>query len=303
MLYFRIQTMSPWSAWQVRAYMVPMRWCRPATQDHTPQKRSEPSSLCTTSNTMKAMSARPPVRVNSRLMILKSFQPHVQLIVVDNNLEGMPASVGAVNPPKLCLQEHFTVASVHARHDHGRKSWRYGSSSSTPQWTNAVNISSSESSMGFQRQQRYWLVLSRHCQPWKADREGQQRCDVGRLATQASFTPSTSPTKLSLGIDQVVHASMQQPTFEQSFKARNWAPGKIVLRQGLPPTTKNAVKARHDPFNFALPLFVLEPMHYQCLCKSSIEERSNAHRAHRHDNDHAVHRESPPTAENKWRWK
>ena len=54
---------------------------------------------------MKAMSARPPVRVNSHLMILKSFQPHLQLIVVNNNLEGIPASVGAVDPWKLCLQE------------------------------------------------------------------------------------------------------------------------------------------------------------------------------------------------------
>ena len=55
---------------------------------------------------MKAMSARPPVRVTSSyLMILKSFQLHLQLIVVNNNLEGIPAFLGAVNPWKLCLQE------------------------------------------------------------------------------------------------------------------------------------------------------------------------------------------------------
>ena len=41
--------------------------------------------------------------VYSHLMILKSFQPHLQRIVVNNNLEGRPASVGAVNPWKLCL--------------------------------------------------------------------------------------------------------------------------------------------------------------------------------------------------------
>ena len=77
--------------------------------------------------------------------------------------------------------------------------------------------------MVFQRQQRYWLVLSRHSQPWKADREGQQRCDVGRSATQASFTPSTSPTKVFLGRDQVVYASMQQRTFElKSPKLSSW---------------------------------------------------------------------------------
>ena len=57
------------------------------------------------STTMKAMSARPPVWVNSHIMILKSFQPQLQRIVVNNNLEGRPASVGAVNPWKFCLQE------------------------------------------------------------------------------------------------------------------------------------------------------------------------------------------------------
>ena len=125
---------------------------------------------------MKAMSARPPVRVNSHLMILKSFKPHLQLIVVNNNLEGIPASGGCCKPLKtLPFKKHFTAASVHARHDQERRSSRSGSSSSVPQWTNAVNVSSSESSMGFQRQQRYWLVLSRHSQPWKADREGQHR--------------------------------------------------------------------------------------------------------------------------------
>ena len=74
---------SPWSVLQVRADTIAICWCRPATQDRTPRKRLVPSSLCTTSSTMKAMSARPPVRGNSHLMILKSFQPHLQLMVVD----------------------------------------------------------------------------------------------------------------------------------------------------------------------------------------------------------------------------
>ena len=215
MLYFSKR--SPWSALQVRADMIPMHWCRPATQDRTPRKRCVPSSLCTTSTTMKAMSARSPVWVNSHFMILKSFQPHLQLIVVNNNLEGTPASVGAVNPWNLCLQEtlHCSFSACSSRPGTSISS-RSRSSSSAPQWSNALNISSSESSVGFQRQQRYWLVLSRRSLPWKANREGQQRCDVGRSATQASFTPSTSPTKVSLGTDQVVYASMQQPTFEQS---------------------------------------------------------------------------------------
>ena len=63
-------------------------------------------------------------------MILKSFQPHLQRIVVNNNLEGRPASVGAVNP--FALKKHFTVASVHAGHDQERRSSRSGSSSSAP---------------------------------------------------------------------------------------------------------------------------------------------------------------------------
>ena len=50
-------------------------------------------------------------------MILKSFQPHLQLIVVKNNLEGTPASVGAVNPCKLCLQEtlHCSFSACSSR--------------------------------------------------------------------------------------------------------------------------------------------------------------------------------------------
>ena len=221
---------------------------------------------------MKVLSARPPVRVNSHLMILKSFQPHLQLIAVNNSLEGVPASVGAVNPWKLCLQETLHCSfSVHARHDHKRRSSRSGSISSAPQWTKAENISSSESSMGFQCQQRYRLVLSRHCQPWKADREGQQRCDVGPGIRCSGLVHSIHQSDQSnqkfLREYVKIRLSIQASnSLSKAKKALNRAPrpGKIVLRQGLPPTTKSVVKARHDPFRLppfrtrthALPVFM-----------------------------------------------
>ena len=124
---------------------------------------------------------------------------------------------------KLCLQEtlHCSFSACSSR---PRTSSRSGSSSSAPQWTNAVNMSSSESSVGFQRQQRYWLVLSRHSQPWKADREGQQRCDVGRSATprQSSFTPSTSPTdSVSLTVWGYMSIRLSTQACNRSTKAKN----------------------------------------------------------------------------------
>ena len=168
---------------------------------------------------MKAMSARPQVRVSSHPMILKSFQPHLQLIVVNNNLAGTPASVGAVILENFAFKKHFTLASVHARHDHERRSSRSGPSSSIPQWTNAVNISSSESSMGFQRQQRYWLVLSRHSQPWKADRRrsAAMRCrSIGYSGLVHSVHQSDQSFSGNRSGCLCKHASMQQPTFEHS---------------------------------------------------------------------------------------
>ena len=159
---------------------------------------------------------------------------------------------------------------MHARHDQERRSSCSGSSSSAPQWTNAVNMSSSESSVGFQRQQRYWLVLSRHSQPWKADREGQQRCDAGRSATQASFTPSTSPTKF---LWEQIRLSMQACNSQPSSKAKKSETellGRLfsvkVYRQ------QPIVQWKLVTIPFASRPFVLEPMHYQCLCKSSIDE-------------------------------
>ena len=192
------------------------------------------------------MSARPPVRVNSHFMILKSFQPQLQLIVVNNG-----SFRGCCRSLKTLPSSDFTIASVHARHDHERRSSRSGSSSSVPQWTNAVNISSSESSVSFQRQQRYWLVLSRHSQPWKAGRDGQQRCGVGRSATQASFTPwHQSDQSFSRNRSGCLckHATANLRAKLKSPKLSSWedsSPSRSTA------TTKSAVKARHDPFRLA----------------------------------------------------
>ena len=180
---------------------------------------------------------------------LKSSQPHAQLIVV-NNLEGIPASVSAVNPWKLCLQEilHCSFSACSSR---PRTSSRSGSSRA-PQWTHAANISSSERSMSFQRQQDTDL-----CYPDTASLEKRIEkvssdamiMSVDRLlrGSPRSLYPPVRPKFLSLSGDTCRSGCLRKhATGRPKLKSPYRAPGKIVLRQGLPPPTKSAVKARHD---------------------------------------------------------
>ena len=82
---------------------------------------------------------------------------------------------------------------------------------------------------------------------------------VDRLRKPRSLRPQVRPKFLWEQIRLSVQAYNNQP----SSKARNGAPEKIVLRQGLQPTNKSVVKARHDPFSPC-------PLSYSNPCITSV---------------------------------
>ena len=115
------QSMSPWSALQVRADRIPRQTltCNTLTQDCTPCKRSESSSAALRLHMMHSVS----MTCTSHLIIFKSFQPHLYLNVVNNDLEGEASlrwcSKSFARPRKatFAFRKHFTVASMRARND------------------------------------------------------------------------------------------------------------------------------------------------------------------------------------------
>ena len=248
--------------------MIPVCWCRPGP--HFTIKISSKLSLCTTSTTMKGMSARPPVRVISHLMILKSFQPHLQLIVVNNNLEGIPASVGAVNPCKHCLQE-----TLHCR---------FGAWSSWPRTLIfALRIQLQRSAMDKRCEHFLFKKLSGLPTPATT-----LTCVIQtQPALKSGSRRSAAMWCRSIGYSGLVHSVHQS---DQSFsgnrsgclckhatanlRAKSKSPKLSSWEDSSPSrSTANNQKCSHRKLvtiPFALPPFVLEPMHYQCLCKSSI---------------------------------
>ena len=129
---------------------------------------------------------------------------------------------------------------------------RSGSSSSAPQWTNAGNISF------FKKAQ--WASNASNdtdlCYPDTASLEkriekvSNDAMSVDRLLRPRSLRPPVRPKFLWEQIRLSMQACNSQPS-SKAKKSETELLGRLFLRQGLPPTTKSAVKARHDPFRLA----------------------------------------------------
>ena len=120
---------------------------------------------------MKMMSAKSPVPIPW----FSSHPSHISTSPSSTTSWKVYQHARGVNAWNLCLSSRNTsLASPHARHDHERRFLPSGSSSCAQQWTR-TRWTCSESSTGFPRQQRHWLVLSGHSQPWKGDPGGLRR--------------------------------------------------------------------------------------------------------------------------------
>ena len=118
--------------------------------------------------------------------------------------------------------------------------------------TNAVNVSSPESSTGFSRKQRHWLVLSGHSQPWRGDRRAEKVNTTAMRCRSISFSSCSLhlPVRskfLIREIDQVVYA--MQP-LSRSIKAKSPKPSSWEDSSPSKSTANNqtAVKASRAPF-------------------------------------------------------
>ena len=111
----------------------------------------------------------------------------------------------------------------------------------------------------------------------RIDKVSNDELSVDRLLRPRSLRPPVRPKFLWEQFGLSMQACNSQPS-SKAKKSETVLLGRLFSTgQGLPPTTKSAVKLVTIPF--ALPPFVLEPMHYQCLCKSSIHVPWTKHTA------------------------
>ena len=171
----------------------------PPTQDCTPGKKS-----------MSSAERRPPqwkwchqglqFPYHDSQVITATSPPHRHQQQVGRCISFRAGECCKCLEPLPQFKKHFTVASptYSPRPRTSILALRIQSQRLTMD-TNAVNVSSPESSTGFPRQQRNWLVLSGHSQPWKGDRRAEKVNSDAMSVDQLVllFAPSTSPIEVS----------------------------------------------------------------------------------------------------------
>ena len=217
---------------------------------------------------MKATSARPPVRVNSHLMVLRHVIPATSPTHLRQQQFGSYTSVRAVNPWKLCFQEILHCS--------------FGACSSRPRTSIlALQINLQRSAMDKRCEHFLFRKLSGLPTPatiLTCVIQTQPALKCGSRRSAAMRCRSLSYSDLVHSVHQSkqllweqIRLSMQACNSQPSSKAKK-PETELLGRQFSVKVYRQLPKVQWKlvTFPFALPPFILKPMHYQCLCKSFI---------------------------------